>query len=98
MLAVLNVLQLLLYIPLLALLGQGALFVLAGSRRHDNLFYRLLTLVSRPFVVAVRRLTPKWLAERTVVALSFCLILLAYAVVTLEKISWCVQIGLAACR
>ena len=58
LLTVLTLLQLLLYIPLLALAGQGLLFVLAGDRRETNLFYQLLRLLSKPFTWAVRKLSP----------------------------------------
>ena len=57
MLTFLNLLQLVLYIPLLALLGQGLLYVLAGPRRQDNFFYKLLQLLSKPFTVVVRKMT-----------------------------------------
>ena len=46
MLNVLNIIQLVLYIALLALVGQGALHVLAGPRRDSNFFYRLLQVIA----------------------------------------------------
>ena len=57
MLSILNFVQLLLYIPLLALAGQGALYVLAGPKRDNNFFYRLLQLLSKPFTALVRTKT-----------------------------------------
>ena len=47
MLTFLTYVQLTLYIPLLALLGQGLLYVLAGARRDTNFFYQLLKLISK---------------------------------------------------
>jgi hypothetical protein len=49
MLIYLKAIQLVLYIALLALAGQGLLFVLAGAKRDTNFFYRLLQVVSKPF-------------------------------------------------
>lgn len=98
MLTFLNALQLVLYIALLSLAGQGVLALLAGPRRHANAFYRALATVPRPFTAIVRRLTPARLPDRHVPALSFVLLLLLYAVVTFEKIALCVRIGLDACR
>lgn len=98
MLTLLNLLQLVLYIPLLALLGQGLLYVLAGPRRNENLFYRLLQLLSKPFTVVVRRLTPAKVADKHVPVITLWLVLLAYLVVTFEKINLCVQIGVQACK
>ncbi len=98
MLTVLEILQLLLYVALLALAGQGALYLLAGAGREQNLFYRLLRSVPQPFVALVRRLTPSQVADRHVPVLTFALLALAYAVVTFEKIALCVRIGVDACR
>lgn len=98
MLGVLNLLQLVLYIPLLALLGQGLLYLLAGARRETNFFYQLLQLLSKPFTLVVRRLTPAKVADEHVPVVTFFLVVIAYIVVTFEKIDLCVRIGLDACR
>ena len=98
MLTLLNALQLVLYIALLALLGQGLLFVLAGAKRETNVFYQLLRIVSKPFTWLVRSITPRQVADRNVPILTFALLVLAYMVVTLEKISLCVSLGMAGCR
>jgi hypothetical protein len=98
MLTFLNLLQLVLYIPLLALIGQGVLYVLAGPRRQDNFFYRLLQLLSKPFTFVVRKLTPRQGADKHVPVITLFLIFLAYLMVTFEKINLCVQIGIQACR
>jgi len=98
MLTVLNILQLVLYIALLALLGQGLLYVLAGAKREDNFFYRLLQLLSKPFTVLVRKITPHQVADRQVPLVTFFLLLIVYAVVTLEKIKLCVALGVETCK
>jgi hypothetical protein len=94
----LNLLQLILYIPLLALLGQGLLFVLAGAKRNENFFYQLLQLISKPFTFVVRKLTPAKVGDSQVPIVTFFLLVIAYAVVSFEKINLCVQIGLEQCR
>lgn len=98
MLSFLNLVQLLLYIPLLALMGQGVLFVLAGARRQDNFFYQLLQVISKPFTYLVRKTTPAKVADQHVPVVTFFLLLIVYAVVTFEKINLCVQIGVEACK
>ena len=98
MLTTLNIVQLVLYIALLALAGQGVLFVLAGQRRDSNLFYRLLQVVSRPFTLVVRKLTPRRVGDHQVPLVTFFLLLVAYAVVTFEKINLCVQQNMVGCR
>lgn len=98
MLTLLNALQLILYIALLALLGQGVLHVLAGARREGNVFYQLMRVVARPFTALTRRCTPRQVADRHVPILTFALLALAYVVVTLEKIGLCISLGMEGCR
>ena len=98
MLSFLNFVQLLLYIPLLALMGQGVLYLLAGSKRQQNLFYQLLQLISKPFTFVVRKATPARVADQHVPIVTFFLLVICYAVVTFEKINLCVQIGVEACK
>jgi hypothetical protein len=98
MLTFLNVAQLVLYIALLALLGQGVLYLLAGAKRQSNFFYQLLQVLSKPFTLPVRKLTPAQVADRHVPVITFLLLVLAYIVVTFEKINLCVSLGPGACR
>lgn len=98
MLSFLNIAQLVLYIALLALAGQALLFVLAGANRDRNVFYQLLQILSKPFTLLVRKLTPKKVADRHVPVVTFFLLLIVYAVVTFEKISLCVGAGMEGCR
>jgi cyanate permease len=98
MLNVLNVIQLVLYIALLALVGQGALYILTGARRDSNVFYRLLQVVSKPFTLTVRWITPKQVDDRQVPVVTFLLLLIGYAVVTFEKINLCMAANMAGCR
>ena len=101
MLTILNAIQLVLYIALLALLGQGVLFVLAGARRESNFFYKLLQVVSKPFTWPLRKLMPKQVADHQVPIVAFMLLLLLYAVVTFERADLCVtsnMVGQEGCR
>ena len=98
MVTALALIQLLLYIPLLALLGQGLLYVLAGPKRDTNFFYQLLVLISKPFTMVVRKLTPAKVADRHVPVVTFFLLVIAYAVVTFERIDLCVRIGVEQCQ
>lgn len=98
MLTLLNLLQLILYIALLTLLGQGLLFLLAGAKRDTNIFFQLLKIVTKPFTSLVRKLTPSKVADRHVPLITFGLLLLAYVVVTFERISLCVSVNMVGCR
>jgi hypothetical protein len=98
MLSFLNIAQLVLYIALLALAGQAVLFVLAGPKREQNIFYQLLQIVSKPFTLLVRKITPRQVADHHVPVATFFLLLVVYAVVTFEKIALCVQSGMEGCK
>lgn len=98
MLSVLNIAQLVLYIALLALLGQGALYVLAGAKRDSNIFYQLLKIISRPFTWLVRKITPRQVSDQQVPIVTFFLLVILYVVITFEKISLCLAAGMANCR
>ena len=94
MLTLLNILQLVLYIALLSLLGQGVLYVLAGSRRESNFFYKLLQLMAKPFTWPTRKITPTQIADQHVPFVTFFLLLVMYAIVTFERADLCVTSGL----
>ena len=98
LLTFLTLMQLVLYIPMLALVGQGILHVLAGARRQSNFFYQLLQLLSKPFTFVVRKITPRQVGDHQVPIVTFFLVVLAYLVVTLERIQLCVQLGVEVCR
>jgi cytochrome b561 len=98
LLTFLTLMQLVLYIPMLALVGQGILYVLAGPRRQSNFFYQLLQLLSKPFTFVVRKITPRQVGDHQVPIVTFFLVVLAYIVVTLERIQLCVQLGVEVCR
>ena len=98
MLTILNAIQLVLYIALLALLGQGILYVLAGPKRDSNMFYKLMQVLAKPFTLPVRKLTPHQVADEHVPIITFLLLAVLYAVVTFEKIDLCIATGMAECR
>lgn len=101
MLTVLNALQLILYIALLALAGQAVLFVLAGAKCETNFFYKMLQVLTKPFTVPVRKLTPKLVADQHVPVVTFLLLLVVYAIVTFERANLCVtqhMVGQAGCQ
>jgi len=101
MLTFLNAVQLVLYIALLALMGQGVLYVLAGEKRESNLFYTLLRVVSRPFTWLVRKVTPKQVSDVQVPIVTFLLLVVVYAIVTFERADLCVTsnlVGQPGCR
>lgn len=90
--------QLLVAIPLLALAGQGATFVLArlmGQPPQQNFVYRLFEIVASPVVKPCRWITPRFVADRHLPAVAFALLLVAYGWIMIEIADTCVGQGLA---
>lgn len=85
-------------IALLALAGQWVLGLLAGSRRDQNLFYRLLQVLTNPFVKTVRFITPRFVLDRHIPLAAFVLLASIWLAATVAKINLCLQIGVQACR
>jgi hypothetical protein len=87
-------------VALMALIGQGLLALLAGDRRHDNFFYRLLKALTGPFTRLARWITPQVVIDRHVPLAAFAMVLALWVFATLAKVSLCVDIALAStlCR
>lgn len=71
---VLSALRALVEVALLALLGQGAVALLAGARRQTNPIYQLFAILTRPVIRAVRFITPKPIIDKHVPFVAFFLL------------------------
>nr|WP_301334605.1 YggT family protein [Variovorax dokdonensis] len=85
-------------IALLALIGQWLLGLLAGRKREENFFYRLLQVLTQPFTRVVRAITPRIVLDRHVPLATLLLLAVVWLVATLAKVNICMQIGVQACR
>jgi hypothetical protein len=85
-------------IALMALLGQGILYVLAGPKRDSNFFYQLLKTLTKPFTKAVRAITPRQVGDSQVPLVAFFFLVIIWAVVTFEKIRYCVGVNMVGCK
>jgi hypothetical protein len=99
MLTFLNAAQLVLYIALLSLLGQGVLFLLAGAKRETNFFYKLLQVMSKPFTLPLRKVLPRQVGDHQVPVITFFLLLILSFVIFVERgFLLCEQLGHTGCR
>jgi hypothetical protein len=98
MLAAATTAKLLAEIALLALAGQWVVGLLAGAGRDSNPFYRVLQLVGRPWVRAVRWISPPVVLERHLPLVAFLVLALVWVVAAIAKIRICLDIGVALCK
>ncbi len=98
MLLLLNILQLVTYIGLLAMLGQGLLFMLAGQKRDRNVFYQLFQVLNKPWLAVARWLSPARVAPQHHGFVAFFVLCVLYLAVTLAKIEHCVSVQMVGCR
>jgi uncharacterized protein YggT (Ycf19 family) len=73
-LLILSVLRALVEVALLALLGQGAVALLAGSKRQGNPIYQLFAIITRPVVRVVRAMAPKAIIDKHLPFVAFFLL------------------------
>jgi hypothetical protein len=74
-------------IVLLTLMGQAALFLLAGSRRHGNLIYGAFNQVGSRVFRLFRYVTPRFVLDRHLPFVAFLGLLVVELVLIIAKIS-----------
>lgn len=98
MLLLASAIKLIVEIALMALVGQWVLGLLAGQKRDTNLFYQLLSVMTRPFVKATRLITPRLVIDAHLPLVTFLLLAMIWVVATYIRISICLEIGVHLCR
>jgi hypothetical protein len=77
------------------LLGQGLLYVLAGSTREKNAIYLLFRLITSPVVKAIRVITPRQIVDKHVPVVAFFLLFWMWIGLAYIRRVICVADGLA---
>ena len=69
-----------------AFLGQGVLWVIAGSKRDQNLVYNLFKTLTSPLTRATRVITPRVILDQHIGLVAFFLLIVIWVVLTSLKI------------
>ena len=93
-----SAIKLVVEIALMALAGQFLLGLLAGAKREQNVFNRLLQVLTNPVIKGVRFLTPRVVVDRHVPLAAFALLASIWMVTTIAKIDICLRVGIDQCR
>lgn len=92
MLTIIVILKALVAIAGLALLGKGILYLLAGTGRDTNIFYRVLETLSKPATIAVRAITPRRMVPDDYIGFAaFFLLAGIYIALVIQQAGLCVQ-------
>jgi uncharacterized protein YggT (Ycf19 family) len=91
---VISILRVLIEVAGYALLGQGLLAVLAGARREQNIFYRILTTITQPVIRMTRAITPRFVVDAHVPFVAFFLLFWLWLGLAVAKRYLCVTNGL----
>jgi len=69
-----------------AMFGQGVLWVIAGSKRDQNVVYGIFKAVTSPVMKATRMITPRVVLDQHIGLVAFFLLMVIWVVLTGLKI------------
>lgn len=73
-------------VALMALIGQAALYVIAGSRREGNIVYSMLKTITAPIMKLTRIIAPRFIVDQHIGFLALFFLLLLEAILIVLKI------------
>lgn len=91
MLQVVIILKAMNEIALMALIGQGALYLLAGAKRDSNIVYFILKSITSPVMKLARAIAPKIIIDQHIGFVALFILLLVEASLIAAKIYLHVQ-------
>lgn len=69
-----------------AFLGQGILWIIAGSKREQNMVYKLFKTLTSPVTRATRVVTPRVIVDAHIGLVAFFLLAVLWVALTAVKI------------
>ena len=86
MLQLVVILKALVEVALCAMLGQGILYVVAGSRREGNFVYGIFKMLTKPVMVVARWVSPRMVLDQHIWLVALFLLGFAWVALTLAKV------------
>lgn len=78
-------------IALMALISQGALYLLAGARRDGNFIYFILKTITMPVMKFARLITPRIILDQHIGWVALFILLLVEVLLIAAKITFHLQ-------
>lgn len=94
-LLIVSILRALVEVAGMSLLGQGAVALLSGKYREQNIFFKLFQIVTRPVIKATRAIAPRVILDAHVPFLAFFILFWLWIALALAKRHLCSLHGLA---
>ena len=79
-----------------AFLGQGLLWVIAGSKRDQNIVYNLFKVLTSPVTRVTRAITPRVILDAHIGLVAFFLLMVLWVALTAIKIKLVLDSAAAA--
>jgi hypothetical protein len=78
-------LRMLVEIALFALIGQGALYLLSGANREQNVFYMVLRTIASPAMRFTRWISPKFVVDQHIGWIALFLLAVVWVALAIAK-------------
>jgi len=73
-------------VALVALLGQGVLYVLSGANREHNIVYGLFRIVTAPAIKLARAIAPRFVVDQHIGFFALFLLIMVEIVLIVAKV------------
>lgn len=90
------VLKALTEVALIALIGQGVLYVFAGTKREQNFIYSIFKIVTAPVIKCTRWMAPRFIVDQHIGFLALFLLLVLEVVLIVAKVKLYLDAAAAA--
>lgn len=80
-------------IALMALISQGALYILAGSKRDGNFIYFILKTMTMPVIKFARAITPRVILDQHIGFIALFILLIVEVILIAAKLHFFIQAG-----
>ncbi|MBK9606183.1 MAG: hypothetical protein IPO58_07150 [Betaproteobacteria bacterium] len=81
------ILKALVEVAMCAFLGQGILYILAGSKREQNFVYGIMKTLTNPVTWIARFISPRFVLDQHIWLVAIFLLVAAWVALTLAKVS-----------
>ncbi|MBK8740713.1 MAG: hypothetical protein IPM02_14850 [Betaproteobacteria bacterium] len=87
MLQLVVILKALVEVAMFAFLGQGILYILAGSKREQNFVYGIMKTLTSPVTRIARLISPRFVLDQHIWLVAIFLLVAAWVALTAAKVS-----------